>query len=529
VHHAATNHPDNIALLFEPSGRRITYGELERGANRAAHALRAAGLRAGELLAIGMPNSFELIQAFLGAARIGAYFTPLPSKGSAADLCYLVRDSEARLLVADQHLSALSGLRPLLRESIPIPLYVHGSAEPADLSWDALVAAQSSDLPADLRPGREMLYSSGSTGRPKGVRKPAFTGAWDAPDPRNVPLARDTALDEDSIFLSTSPLYHSAPLRFLQAALSRGATCIVMEHFEAELALQCIERHRCTHSLWVPTMFHRLLRLEHSVRARYDVCSMREAVHGAAPCSVHVKEAMIDWWGPVLSEYYSGTEGVGSTWITAEEWLQHKGSVGMAATAHILDEEGQELPLGETGTVYFEGAAEFSYWKDSEKTKAASSPQGWRTFGDIGYLDAQRYLYLTDRRDFMLISGGVNIYPQEVESALLEHPLVADVAAFGVPDDDLGESLVAVVQLESGESPAADTAAELQRWCQNRLGRIKTPKKVRFVLRLPRLETGKLHKKRLREAYLEDALESLAPPFREQSSALENGAAASSH
>ncbi len=526
IHHVAAACPGKTAMLFVPGGRSVSYGELERAANQTAHAMRAAGLQPGDAVAVCLPNSPELMYAVAGAQRIGVYFILLPFGGSPKDLAYIVRDSGARFVVAGSGIPALAGLRALMADGQPVPVYVQHtqSASPPtspasgadgqpECSWDALLRLQPDTLPDDPRPGREMMYSSGSTGRPKGVRKPMFKGSWDAPDPRNVALTRTLGLRPESVFLSTSPLYHSAPHRYLLAALGRGLTCIVMERFDAERALQCIEQYACTHSLWVPTMFQRMLRLDAATRARYATHAMVHASHGAAPCAVHVKEAMIAWWGPVFYEYYSGTEGVGTTWIDSHDWLAHKGSVGRPeqCTIHVLDEHGTEVPVGETGTIYFESQGEFSYWNDPQKTRAAISAQGWRTFGDIGYVDAQGYLYLTDRRDFMLISGGVNIYPQEVEDALLEHPAIADVAAFGVPDDDLGERLVAVVQLEPAFAPSLALESELQAYCRDRMGKIKAPKQIIFVATLPRLETGKLHKKRLRERLLRGDLSPAAP------------------
>lgn len=496
-------------MVFVPSGRTVGFDELERETNKVARALKALGLQAGDAVAICLRNTPELVYAMAGAMRVGLYFILLPSNGSASDLAYIVRDSNARLALVGADISALNGLQDMLAKEPAVPVYVQRSGANegehlAPRAWDHLVQEQADTLPQELRPGREMLYSSGSTGRPKGVRKPMPTGAWNAPDPRNVALARQLNIDSSSRFLSTSPLYHSAPLRFLLAALNAGATSVVMERFDAELALACIETHACTHSLWVPTMFQRMLRLDDATRTRYSVRSMTHAVHGAAPCTIAVKEEMIAWWGPVLHEYYSGTEGVGATWISSPEWMAHKGSVGrpQGCVAHVLDDEGEEVGAGVDGNIYFESEGQFSYWNDPQKTRAATSKEGWRTFGDIGYLDADGYLYLTDRRDFMLVSGGVNIYPQEVESALLEYPGVTDVAAFGVPDDDLGERLVAIVELVGASSPPPTMAADIQAFCRERMGKIKAPKQIVFVRQLPRHETGKLQKKRLREQFL---------------------------
>ena len=278
-----------------------------------------------------------------------------------------------------------------------------------------------------------MLYTSGTTGRPKGVRKPPFETPFDAVDSRNASIARVSGMTEGSVYLSTSPLYHSAPNRYLSTAVNLGATSVILERFDAELALQAIDRFQCSHGLWVPTMFHRLLRLPEEVRLRHRIDSMRVAIHGAAPCPVHIKAQMIHWWGPIISEYCSGTEGIGATFITSAEWLAHRGSVGRAVdgVVHILDGDNREVPTGTVGKVYFESDARFEYWNAPQKTHAMASPQGWRSFGDIGRVDADGYLYLTDREAFTIVSGGVNIFPQEIEDVLLQDRRVADAAVFG--------------------------------------------------------------------------------------------------
>ena len=511
-HAVALCHPDKIALRFEPSGRELSFGQLERESNRHAHALRAAGLKKGDAVALCYPNAPELLILIGAASRLGLYFTLLPYRSSAKDLAYIVDNSGARIALIATSAPALAEL-PALLNADRVALYAHAlpgsDSVPEGLTdWQTQAQDQPDTLPDAPVAGREMLYSSGSTGHPKGIRRALPEGAWNSPDMRNIALARALNLTSDSVYLSTSPLYHSAPNRYLQTALSAGALSVVMERFDAEAALQLIDRYRCTHSVWVPTMFQRMLRLEPQVRSRWSTASMTHAAHGAAPCPVHVKQAMIDWWGPIVDEYYAGTEGLGSTWISSAEWLLHKGSVGRPrdCRVHILDEQGVEQPADVTGTVYFESVGEFSYWNDPQKTKKVFSPQGWRTFGDIGHVDADGYLYLTDRRDFMVISGGVNLYPQEIEHALLEHPAVVDVAAFGVPDEDLGEKLVAVVQLDPTRGTVNDLLDELHAFCQARLGRIKTPKQIAVMAQLPRLETGKLHKKRLQADWLKGIL-----------------------
>jgi acyl-CoA synthetase (AMP-forming)/AMP-acid ligase II len=344
-----------------------------------------------------------------------------------------------------------------------------------------------------------MLYSSGTTGRPKGVRnaKPgAALGTVSELFRRRVALH---GLDGAMVYLSTAPLYHSAPLRYNAMAHRLGGTSVVMEKFDAEQSLALIERFRVTHSQWVPTMLVRLLRLPEDVRARYDLSSHRYAIHAAAPCPEHVKRALIDWWGPIVHEYYSGTEGNGQTAISTAEWLAHPGSVGRAilGTLHIVDSHGREVAPGETGTVYFEGGPQFEYYKDPAKTLASRTSEGWSTLGDIGHVDSDGYLYLTDRAAHMIITGGVNVYPQEVENVLVGHPLVADAAVFGVPDEEFGEQVAAAVELIEGTSGTPALESELVAHCRARLAHLKCPRSIAFHDKLPRHETGKLYKRML--------------------------------
>jgi acyl-CoA synthetase (AMP-forming)/AMP-acid ligase II len=312
--------------------------------------------------------------------------------------------------------------------------------------------------------------------------------------------------DADTIYLSPAPLYHAAPLRFCMATHEVGGTVVVMEHFDPEQALAFIERYRATHSQWVPTMFVRMLKLPREVRERYDVSSLKVAIHAAAPCPVPVKRQMIEWWGPVFHEYYAGTEGNGFVYCNSEMWLAHPGTVGtpLACTVHIVGDDGEEVPQGESGTIYFEGGTEFEYYNDPDKTAASRSSRGWSTLGDVGYLDADGFLYLTDRKAFMIISGGVNIYPQEAENVLINHPAVIDVAVFGVPNEDFGEEVKAVVQ--PAAMPAdADAAAALEReliaYCRNELADVKCPRTIDFREELPRHPTGKLYKRLLKDEY----------------------------
>lgn len=498
----ALSTPDKIAALFLPGGRQLTFRELDEGANRAANALLTLGLKKGDCVAFCFESSPDLLFLTLGAQRIGLFYVLASTRLSSDELDYIVADSGARVAIVSANVEAVRSV-PLASSGTVTVLTSGGAYESCD-RWEPLFEAASIVLAHPRAPGREMLYTSGTTGRPKGVRKPAFDGPYDAVDPRNAACARIGQLTANSVYLSTSPLYHSAPNRFLSAAIHYGATSIILEHFDAELALRAIYEHQCTFGLWVPTMFYRLLRLDLPVRQRYPVTSLQVALHGAAPCPVHLKEQMIQWWGPILSEYYSGTEGIGGTFITTSEWLEHRGSVGRATEGllHILDERDDEVPVGTTGRIFFESEAVFEYWNAPDKTRSKISRQGWRTFGDIGHLDGDGYLYLTDRADFTIISGGINIYPQEIENVLLEHPRVADAAVFGIPNEEYGEEVKAVIQpLDPSDSPQL-LAQQLTQFCRSRLGAHKVPRSIDITFDMPRHATGKLYKQQLRDEYL---------------------------
>ena len=503
VSRVAKAHPDKVAAIFLPSGRTLSFGELERRANRVANALRALGARRGDCVAFCVENDPMLLALTLGAQRIGLYYALVSTKAAASELAYILSDSQARWAVVSMNTEAAADAESLARAQARLFTLGADAASPLE-RWEPLFDAASAALPLDPSPGREMLYTSGTTGRPKGVRKPPFETPFDAVDSRNAAVANASGITAESVYLSTSPLYHSAPNRYLSAAVHLGATSVVMERFDAELALQAIDTYKCTHGLWVPTMFHRMLRLPEELRLRYRLDSMKSAIHGAAPCPVHVKARMIEWWGPILDEYYSGTEGIGATFITAKEWLAHRGSVGRSkdGVLHILDENWNEVEAGTIGKVYFESDARFEYWQAPDKTRAMTSPQGWRSFGDIGRLDSEGYLYLTDREAFTIVSGGVNIYPQEIEDVLLRDPRVADAAVFGMPNDDFGEEVRAVIQLIAPGTASEALAASLKMHCRVALGPLKVPRQIDFETELPRHPTGKLHKHALRQRYL---------------------------
>ncbi|QMW23519.1 AMP-binding protein [Sandaracinobacteroides saxicola] len=475
----AARDPGRAAVIIDDD--RLSYADLDQQSAHAAARLHALGLQPRDTVALLLNNSPAFFAAAWAAQRSGLYYLPLPAKATVPELAYLLADSGARALITDPPHQTIAATA-----AAGLPLTILSLA-------DAL--APTTAPPAPALEGGDMLYTSGSTGRPKGVKR-ALTLAPLGSEARRVERARLLfGLDDGSIFLTPAPLYHAAPLRFAMNLLRVGGTVIGMAKFDAAQALALIETHRVTHSQWVPTMFVRLLAL--NPRPAHDLSSHIRAIHGAAPCPPHVKRAMIDWWGPILHEYYSGTESVGFTHATSAEWLARPGTAGRAhgCKIHILDDAGQELPPGQTGMVYFSGSGGLAYHNAPEKTAAAHNAQGWATMGDIGHVDADGYLYLTDRRAFTIISGGVNIYPREIEDALMAQPGVADCAVFGVPDDDLGEAVQALVQLEPGMPQ--DTPGLLAALAAL-LSPPKRPRWLAFVAQLPRTETGKLDKATLK-------------------------------
>jgi acyl-CoA synthetase (AMP-forming)/AMP-acid ligase II len=500
VHAAKT--PDKVAYQMLESGRQVTYRELEERSNQGAQLLRSLGLRRGDHVAICMENNEHYFPVCWAAQRAGLYYTTISSRLTPPEVEYIVDDCGAKVLVASL---AKRELAEALRERCPALVgrfLVDGTAAGFG-SWAEASACFPATPIADESEGAPMLYSSGTTGRPKGVKHPLPEGPIGSPPPLVVGIRVMYGGTADSVYLSPAPLYHSAPLGFTMVMLRLGASVIVMEHFDAERALAAIEKHRVTHSQWVPTMFVRMLKLPEALRARFDVSSLRYAVHAAAPCPVPVKEQMIAWWGPILYEYYAGTEGNGFCAIDSAQWLAHKGSVGRPANAkvHILDDAYHELPAGEIGTIYFESSVKYEYHNDREKTESAKSPQGWTTLGDVGSVDAEGWLYLSDRKAFMIISGGVNIYPQETENCLIEHPRVVDVAVFGVPNEDFGEEVKAVVQPIDMADAGPALEKELIEYCKQRISAIKCPRSVDFMAELPRHPTGKLYKRLLKDRY----------------------------
>ena len=501
-HHARTN-PDKVAYRMARSNKAITYGELDARSNQGAQLFRSLGLDAGAHIALLMENRLEFMEICWAAQRSGLYYTAISCFLTREEIAYIVGDCGARLVITSaKYADVVAGL---VRDAPDAPrYYIVDEPRPGFHAWSAAIAAQPATPIANQVAGQDMLYSSGTTGRPKGIKRESERLPIDQPNPLMMLLcATMCGMGPDSVYLSPAPLYHAAPLRFNMSAIALGGTSVIMESFDAEDFLRLIETHRVTQTQVVPTMFVRMLKLPDDVRTRYDVSSLRGAIHAAAPCPVDIKARMIEWWGPILIEYYAGSEANGVTVCNSEQWLAHRGTVGRAVVGKvkILDDDGRELPPGETGTVYFADGPVFRYHNDPEKTKRAYSVSGWSTLGDVGYVDGDGYLYLTDRKAYMIISGGVNVYPQETEDVLIGHPAIADVAVFGVPNEEMGEEVKAVVQLHDMTRAGPALEAELIAYCREHLSPIKCPRTVEFEGQLPRTPTGKLVKRHLRDRY----------------------------
>jgi acyl-CoA synthetase (AMP-forming)/AMP-acid ligase II len=502
--HAQTT-PDKPAVIMGTSGEVVTYRELDEAANRVSRVFRSLGLAPGDHVALCLENHPQFFALAWGAHYAGLRYTAMSSRLTTEEMAYIIGDCGARVFVTSAYKSDQAGA---LADALGggVALYMFDGTVPGYEPWEDAVAAQPpTPLDEDRVEGRDMLYSSGTTGKPKGVVSEVSTAPLGTPDAVFGLVVMLFSGTVDSVYLSPAPLYHSAPLRFTMAFHRLGATVIVMEHFDPEQALALIERHKVTHSQWVPTMFIRLLKLPEEVRSRYDLSSLQVAIHAAAPCPVAAKQAMIDWWGPVIHEYYAGTEGNGFVYCDSAAWLAHPGTVGRAlgAELHIVGEEGEELPPGVPGTIYMGGGAEFSYHNDPDKTASSRDPKGrgWSTLGDVGYVDEDGFLYLTDRKAYMIITGGVNVYPQEAENVLAIHPKVADVAVLGVPNAEFGEEVKAVVQPVSMSDAGPELEGELIAYCRTHLADVKCPRTVDFRAELPRHPTGKLYKRLLKDEY----------------------------
>ena len=497
--------PLQPAFIMAASGEAVTYRELEARCNRLAHLFRNRGLKRLDHYAIFMENNSRYLEACGAGERSGLYFTCVNSYLTAAELAYILTNSQSRILVTSS--AKLDVAREALKECPKVELCIVADGEGES---DRIVGLQqaTSGLPktpiADESVGTAMLYSSGTTGRPKGILRPLP----EQPPVQNLPifdfLHKLWQYREGMIYLSPAPLYHSAPQAAVNLTIRAGGTVIIMEGFDPERYLEWIQNWGVTHTQLVPTMFSRMLKLPADVRARYDLSSLEIAIHAAAPCPAAVKDDIIKWWGPIVHEYYGATEGLGFTACNSEEWLAHRGTVGrvLLGDLHILDENMQACPVGTPGTVWFKTATPFEYFNDPAKTQEARSADGsMSTVGDVGYVDDDGFLYLTDRATFMIISGGVNIYPEVALAVEAHEALVADAAVFGVPNPDLGEEVKAVVQPMPGISPGQDLAEELIAFCSLSLSRQKVPRSIDFEAELPRLPTGKLYKRLLRDRY----------------------------
>jgi long-chain acyl-CoA synthetase len=500
--HAET-HPDKLAYVMAATGEGITYAQLDARSNQVAQMLRGLGLKTGDCIALFMENVREYFELAWGAQRSGLYFACISSKLTAEEVAYILRDSGAHVLFASASLGHSAAAALTLAPGVTG--YAIGGAIPGCTDFAAALAAAPAKPVADETSGADMLYSSGTTGRPKGVKIPLSGAPIDAPNPLVTIVSAFYGVSADSIYLSPAPLYHAAPLRWCMSLHKLGGTTIIMDKFDPEAYLELVERHGVTASQVVPTMFVRLLKLPEEVRARYDVSSLKSVIHAAAPCPIPIKQQMIEWWGPKIFEYYAGTEGNGFCTITSQEWLAHKGSVGKSilGVLKICNDDGVEVPAGQSGTVFFADGPKFEYHNDPTRTADSRHPKqaGWSTLGDVGYVDHDGYLYLTDRKAFMIISGGVNIYPQEVENLLVTHPRVADAAVFGIPNEDFGEEVKAAIQPLHWADAGPELEAELLAFCREHLSTIKCPRSIDFLEELPRHPTGKLYKRLLRDKY----------------------------
>ena len=502
----ARSHPDRPAVIAAEDGAVLTYRQLDDASMRLARLLHdVEGLRPDDHIAVLSTNRLEVYGIYWAALRSGLFVTAINHHLSPDEVAYVVNDCGAKVLLVSADLAALGTAIVDTTPGVRRRLAFGGPVAGHD-PYEEVTATQPAEPLAHQPRGADMLYSSGTTGRPKGIKGNRQERMLSEPDPYAGLFAAMYSFDENTVYYSAAPIYHAAPLRFSAFIHSHGGTVVMARGFNAQAALEHIERYGATHSQWVPTMFVRMLKLPPDVRASYDVSSMKVAVHAAAPCPVEVKRAMMDWWGPVLYEYYSSTEGNGVTFITPQDWLARPGSVGRAGlgTIRICADDGTVLPIGQTGVVYFDRDIEaFRYHNDDDKTLAARHPDHelWTTTGDIGHLDEDGYLYLTDRKAFMIISGGVNIYPQEIEDCLTMHPDVLDVAVIGLPDEEMGERVCAVVQVAPGVTPSDELAERLREFVRSRIAGYKVPRQVEFLDELPRSAAGKLVKRVLKERF----------------------------
>jgi long-chain acyl-CoA synthetase len=500
-----TADPSHPAIIMAQSGETITHGQLEARANKIAHLLRAMGLKRSDHFAVFMENHPRYIECGIAGERAGLYYTNVNSYLTPGELAYIVNNSLSQVLITSRaHLAvARQALIECARVKVCLVVDAPGDGDAVRNLDEATAAFPDTPIPDESK-GSPMLYSSGTTGQPKGISRPLADTPAREMAPFGAAFARFWDIRRGEICLVPAPLYHSAPWGQSALTISLDGTAVVMERFDEEAVLRAIETYRVTYAQFVPTMFSRMLKLPPDVRARYDLSSLRYVLHGAAPCPIPVKQAMIDWLGPIVHEYYSATEGLGLAMCDSEQWLRHKGTVGKAVygEVRVLDAEMREVPPRTVGKLWFKTAHPFEYFNDPEKTAAANSPdRTMSTVNDIGYVDEEGFIYLTDRASFMIISGGVNIYPQECENLLITHPKVRDAAVFGAPNEEMGEEVKAVVQLMPGVEPGPATEAELIAFCRQHLAHLKCPRSIDFEDDFPRLPTGKLYKTALRDRY----------------------------
>jgi len=495
--------PDTPAVIHADTEQSTSWQELDDRSNQLVNLFRSRDINVGDHVALLMENHLQYFEIAWAAFRAGIYITCINRFLTADEAAYIVNDSGAKAIITSTEIAASNELLAHL-DNCPHRFIARGALGGWESLEDALKEFDSSPQAEQLQ-GDSMLYSSGTTGRPKGIKRPLPNASVTLGIP-GADTAQPYGFDEHSIYLSPAPLYHAAPFGFCMRVLCLGGTVVMMPKFDEQKALANIERFNITHSQWVPTMFVRMLKLDKEVRERFDLSSHQCAVHAAAPCPTEVKHQMMDWWGPIIWEYYAGTERNGSTIIAPEDWLAHPGSVGRAAsgTLRICDEDGTELPPNQEGLIFFEQPKRpFEYHNAPEKTAESGHPQhaNWTALGDVGYVDDDGFLFLTDRKAYLIISGGVNIYPQEIEDALIMHPNVTDVAVFGIPNAEFGEEVKAVVQAAPGVATDSALVDELSQWARDHLASFKVPRSFDFMDELPRLPTGKLYKRLLRDAY----------------------------
>lgn len=505
IYQHAAQHPDRVAYVMADKQVSVTYRMLEERSNQVAQLFRAQGLQKGDHIAFQLENHELFLVITWAAQRSGLIYTAINSSLKADESKYLIEDCDAKLFITSAAHSAVANDLSS-RLSPDVALFMIDGTVQGFSPFESAIAEMPKERISDEGYGFNMLYSSGTTGRPKGILPKYSEQPIEFVTTVDQYFNQGYGLNDTATYLSPAPMYHAAPLNACMAITRFGGTAVIMGKFDAENALKYIEQYRITHSQMVPSMFVRMLKLPEESRSKYDVSSLKLVIHAAAPCPIPVKQQMIDWFGPILVEYYSGTENQGGTVISSQEWLTHQGSVGRPGPTcklHILDDDGNELAAGETGMVYFEplDGRKFEYYKSPEKTQSSMTAQGWSTLGDIGYVDEEGYLYLTDRKAFMIISGGVNIYPQEAENVLITHPKVGDVAVFGIPNEEFGEEVKAVIEPANWSDAGDALAEELITYCREHLSKVKCPKSIDFMQKLPRQATGKLYKTQLRDKY----------------------------